>query len=127
MAGWCELAVRIRTLRQRRGWSQSDLAAAAGHGLRSSQDHQIEGSERRVSSTELTIAPALLHLRAEELLKAEETAEPRYRAESTDSPEARAAIDWFNGFIRRLPAYGAYGSARCLKAARGERRSRPTT
>lgn len=97
--GIVELAVRIRTLRQRRGWSQSDLAAAAGHGLDRVKITKIEGSERRVSSTELAAIAAALHLRAEELLE-QETAEPRYRAESTDSPEARAAIDWFDGFIR---------------------------
>ena len=94
-----ELGTRIRALRDQHGWSQGELAEAAGRGLDRVKITKIEGGTRGLSSMELAAIAEALHVRTDELLQPE-PAVVAYRAENADSPAAREAKEWFDAFIR---------------------------
>jgi transcriptional regulator with XRE-family HTH domain len=94
-----DLAARIRALREQHGWNQADRAEAAGNGLDRVKVNKIEGGTRKLSSMEFAAIAEALHVRTDDLLQPE-PAVSAYRAENADSPAAREAMEWFDGFIR---------------------------
>ena len=98
-ARWRSWGLGFRALRDQHGWSQGELAEAAGRGLDRVKITKIEGGTRGLSSMELGAIAEALHVRTDELLQPE-PAVVAYRAENADLPAAREAKEWFDAFIR---------------------------
>ena len=86
-------------LREEHGWSQAELAEAAGHGLDRVKITKIEGGKRGLSSMELAATAEALHVRTDDLLQPE-PAVIAYRAENAELAAAHEAREWLDAFIR---------------------------
>jgi transcriptional regulator with XRE-family HTH domain len=90
-----DVAERIRHERDRREWTQQQLAAATG--IDRDKIGKIETGARKVNSTELVLISQALQVPVQDLLRP--AAPLVMRRGNVTSPEAEAAVERFNRYV----------------------------
>lgn len=117
-----ELGRRIGAVRQRRGWSQMQLADALD--VAQSAVSRIEGGERSVDSIELARIADVLRVSVLDLLADEETTDDLGIAARVEDQRSPAALDVALSRVRELLRFDRLLDE--LDAPRGDRVERPT-